>query len=466
MEKDIITGTDETAEAASSLIVDMTEGNITKKLIKFSLPLMAANLMNTLYTLVDLAIVGQFIGSVGLSAVSISGQFTMLFMAVGMGFGNGGQIIVSQIVGRKDYGKLPTATGTLFTLKLSLSLLILVVGILARGFLLRIINTPAEALPDADTYLLVCCIGVPFVYAYNAFAAVLRGMGDSRRPFYFITVGTVTNVVLDLWFVAGLDMGVFGAALATVISQILCCVFAITYVYRKREEIGFDFKLKSFVPDRPLLGMLVRISSPLALMTICINLSMTFVMSFVNAYGVVAAAVTGTGSKLYSVMSVVTQAMQSSSATMVGQNMGAKKYDRVKSTVLSTLVICVVFFAVIGTLCLIFPKQIFGIFNREPEVLELSVSYMKVAFWMFLSFALMAPFLGLITGIGYTTLNLGIALLDGVVARIGLSLLLGITLGMGLEGFWWGNALASYVSVILGGVYFFSGRWRKRALFE
>lgn len=447
-----------------TMVRDLTQGNLTGLMIRFSLPFMASNLMNMLYTLVDMAIVGRFVGSAGLSAISVAGQITMLCYAFGTGYGNGGQIYIAQLVGSGRKKDLNETIGTLVSFCFLLSLIVCCLGIGFSRPLLKLLNTPAEALDAAVTYLIVCCCGLPFTFIFGTFSDMLRGMGDSRRPFLIMSVATILNIVLDLLFVGAFRWGTFGAAFATILSQMFSCVFTLVYLYRRREAFGFDFRRHSFRIVGSKLRAATRLSVPLIAMTLAINISMMFVSSYVNAYGLVATAVSGVGSKLYSVMNVVTGAVQAATASMIGQNLAAGRQDRAARTIYVGWGICLAAFAVVAAVCLLFPRQIFGLFSSDPEVLDLAVSYLRIAVWMFLSFALMAPTLGLINGIGFTSLNLVIALLDGVAARVGLSLLLGITAGMGLEGFWLGSALAGYVSVLLGGVYFFSGKWKTRKL--
>jgi len=446
----------------ATMINDLTEGALTPKLVRFSLPFMLANFLQTLYTLVDLAVVGQYVGSVGLSAVSISGQITFLLYATGIGLGNGGQILISQQVGNKDYDGLKRTIGTLLSFCGICSLVIAALGILCAGWAMGVLNTPPEAMGQAVSYFTICCIGIPFTYSYGSLCCILKGMGDSKRPMLFIAIASVLNVVLDLLFVVTFRMEAAGAALATVISQAVSFLFAFVHLYRRREAFGFDFKLRSFAIHGRSLGAIVRLSAPLVCMSMSINVSMLYINSYINAYGLVATSVAGVGSKLYSLMNIVTGATQSATASCVGQNLGAGKPERVRRSVYITTAINLLFFAVVGALCLLIPKAIFGIFTSDAEVLELAVTYLRIAFWLFLAFALMSSPLGFINGLGFTSLNMGVAILDGVIARIGLSLLMGITLGMGLVGFWWGNALAGYISVILPGLYFLFGKWEKR----
>ena len=449
-----------------TVIRDLTEGNVFQRLLIFSLPYMLSNFFHTLYTLVDLAIVGRFTDSAGVAAIANAGNITMLMYAVGIGLGAGGGIYIAQLVGARRYDDLQETIGTLTTTALLGALVLLVLGMTLAEPILRLLNVPAEALPYAVAYLRICCVGMPFTFCYGTFGDTLRGMGDSIHPLYILIFSTVINMVLDYIFVAIFGWGSAGAAWATVIAQIFSFGFAFVFLYRRREQFHFDFKLRSFAIKRDKLAVTVRLSLPLITMSIAINVSMMFVNAFVNSYGLIASAVTGIGNKMTSISQVVTGAIQNSMSAVVGQNMGAEKPERAKKAVYAGWVICMVFFVFLAVLSLVFPEQLFSIFSNDPEVIAMSRSYMAIYVWMFLAFCLMAPALGLINGVGNTVLNMVIALLDGVVARIALSFLFGRVMGMGLEGFWLGNAMAGFVSVILAGLYFFFGRWENRRLLK
>ena len=448
----------------STMINDMTRGPLAKQILLYSAPLVLANILQTLYNLVDLAIVGQVVGSVGLSAVAIAGQITFMLYALGIGLGSGTQILISQQVGAGSLDGVRRTTGTSLTATVVLAAAVTLLGLLFREPLLHVLNTPSEAWQDASEYMFWCILGVPFTYGYGSLCAVLRGMGDSKRPMYIIAIAALTNIVLDLVLVAGLGMRAKGAAIATSIAQLVSFLFALVYLYRRRESFGFDFRRESFRVDRVILHTVVELSAPLAFMAIAINVSMMFVNAWVNAYGVVASAVTGVGSKLYSVANIVTQSMQTAEATVTGQNIAAGQIQRVKRSMLITTLLCLGYWLVLSAVCLLFPRGVFGLFTQDEAVLEMTGVYMPVLVVMFLSFATMSPPLGLINGVGHVRLNFVIALADGVVARIGLGLLLARVLGMGLSGYWWGSALAGFVSSIWGYAYYFSGRWEQRKL--
>lgn len=447
-----------------TLINNLTEGPLTRQLILFSVPLMLGNLLHTLYNLVDMAVVGQFVGSAGLSAVSIAGQFTFLLYALGIGMGNGGQILIAQQVGAGDREGVRVTIGTSFTFTVLLSVVVTVLGIVFHKPVLRLLNTPAEAWQDAVEYMFWCCLGIPFTYMNGGMSALLRGMGDSRHPTVFVAAAAAVNVVLDLLLVAVFGMRAKGAAIATSLAQMVGCAACLIFLYRNRAQHGFDFSLKSMRMERKTLITILKLGAPLAFQSMAINISMLFVNAWVNAYGVIASAVNGVGSKLYSLMNIVTQAIQSAVATFTGQNIAAGRTDRVRRCVGMGTLITMVFWLAVSALCYFAPRSIFILFTQEEAVLALAAEYMFIQIWLYLSFALFSPPLGFINGIGFVGMNFGIALADGVVARIGLSLLFAGSMGMGLHGYWWGSALAGFVSVIGGWAYYFFGRWQKRQL--
>ncbi|HHU05663.1 MAG TPA: MATE family efflux transporter [Clostridiales bacterium] len=447
-----------------SMIKDLTTGSVSKKLITFAYPFMLSNLLQVVYNLVDMIVIGQVVGSKGLSGVSIGGDLLQFCTMLCIGFASAGQIMISQSVGKGDRETVNSIIGTMFSSLLSFSILLSIVTICLADTFLVWMQTPAEAFEQARAYSIVCFAGLFFVYGYNVVSSILRGMGDSMRPFIFIAIAAVMNFLLDLLFIAVLGMEAFGAALATVLGQAFSFVASIIYLYRRKEAFGFDFKIQSFKVRFNILKPMIKLGFPLALQYAAISISMLFVNSYINSFGLVASAVTGVGNKLRQVMSIITRSIATAGSSMVGQNMGAGKPERVKQMVRTACIICFSAAIVFSCVFLAFPKQIFSIFDKNPEVLDWAPRYMVTIALAFGSFAVMAPFNALINGTGFAALSFVIALLDGVVSRIGLSLLLGLTFKMGIEGFWYGSALAGYSTGLVGAVYYLSGKWKTRKL--
>lgn len=450
------------SKSSVTLIRDLTQGSVTRLLLIFAFPLLCSNLLQTVYNMVDMIVIGQFVGREGLSAVSIGGDVLHFLTFLVMGFSNAGQVILSQYIGAGNRDRIRGTIGTMFTVTFISAVGLTIVCYLGLDAFLHVMNTPEECFDYARQYGLTCVLGLVFIYGYNLVSAILRGMGDSKHPFIFIAVATVVNLVLDLVFVAGLGMGPFGAALATVIGQGVSFLWAIFYLYRHKESFGFDFKPASFKPDPEVLPKLIRLGLPMILQSAAINFSMLFVNSYINSYGVVASAVTGVGNKLGSITAVVTNALSTAGSSMVGQNLGAEKYHRVPKIIGVSMVIDLAFAALLSFLTICFPRTIFGLFNSDPQVLDMSMTYIPVAVLLYVGFAMRSPFFALINGSGNAKLNLIVGLLDGVICRVGLAMLMGLAMGMGIMGFWLGNAFAGYMPFLIGGVYFLTGKWKRR----
>lgn len=448
----------------SKIIRDLTTGNAMKQLLIFSIPFILANLLQQLYNLADMVIVGQFVGSAGLAAASGGGELNMLFLFGAMGFSSGGQIVIAQHIGAGSKEEVRNTIGTMFTFLFGMGIVFMVVALTFCDRLILLLKMPSEALGYAHDYSIVYFCGMIPVFGYNAVSSILRGMGDSRHPFIFIAIAALTNVILDLIFVGPLKMACFGAALATVISQTLSFIIAIIFLYRHREEFGFDFKLKSFVIDKKELKSIARMGAPLAIMNMAVSVSMLIIARYINSYGVVASAATAVGNKITMVATICTSALMSSGNTIIGQNFAAKKYKRVEKIVAYILIIGLAFTGILAAILALFPEQVFGLFDQDPGVLELSHTYVLSGVISLFGFATRSAAFAFCNGIGNSRMSFIGGMIDGIVARIGLSLLFGIYCGMGIQGFWLGHAIAGNVIGFICLFYFFFANWKERKL--
>lgn len=418
---------------------------MTRQLIAFSTPLFLSGLLQTVYSMVDMIVVGQFVGSVGLSAVSVGSEILNVLMFVAMGFSNAGQIIISQFIGAERRDDVRRLIGTLFSFLLLCAVALTVVCLVLRAQLLTWVNVPSEALEQAGAYVTTCICGLVFVYGYNLVSAILRGMGDSRHPFIFVAIASVINLTLDLLFIAAFHWGAFGAALATIIGQAVSFICAIVFLYRSRESFGFDFAPSSFRIDWNMLRPLIQLGIPMVLQSAAISISHLFITAQVNTYGVVASAVTGVGAKLSSITNVFASALSTAGGSMVAQSIGAKKFDRVPRILVTSFVVDGVISAALSAVTILYLRAVFGLFTSDEAVLLMAIEYIPVAVLQYASCMLRQPMSSLINGSGNASLNLAVALLDGIIVRIGLSMILGRVCGFGIYGFWYGNALSSFI---------------------
>ena len=445
------------------LIRDLTSGSVPRTMLQFAMPLFFSGLLQTFYNMVDMMVVGRFVGSSGLAAVSIGGDLLMLLTFIAMGFSNAGQIMISRYVGEGRRDRVGEMVGTLFTLLGSAAVLMTVICLFAYPGMMRWLNTPQDSWNMTRDYIVTCIFGLIFIYGYNLVSAILRGMGDSKHPFIFIAIASVINVILDLVFVAGMRLGPFGAALGTVIGQAVSFLFALSLLYRNREQFNFDFKPEHFRISENVIHPLLSLGIPMVIQSAAITFSMLFVNSYVNTYGVAATAVTGVARKIESILNLVSQAVSSAGGAMIAQALGAGKVDRVPKVVYTAFFV-VLGPAVIMALITVFrPQWLFGLFSDDPDVLALSLTYIPAALIQYAGSTVRPAAFSLINGSGNSRLNLTVALLDGIVGRIGLALLLGVYLNFGIIGFWLGNAISGTIPMLIGAAYLVSGAWKSRA---
>lgn len=336
-----------------------------------------------------------------------------------------------------------------------------VVCLFLREPILKLMNAPEESFSATMDYATVCMVGLVFIYGYNIVGAVLRGLGDSKHPFVFISIAAIMNVVLDLLFVVGFMWGAFGAAFATVISQATSFIACAIFLYRNQERFELEIRLKGlFHIDRELLDRLVKLGVPMAIKSAAIQFSKLFVNSWINSYGVAVSAMAGIANKFNSISNLFSNSVNTAGSSMVGQNIGAKKYERVPKIMGTSFVITLTTAVCLTAAVLLFPTQVFGIFTSDGEVLEIAMEYIPVAVLIFFGSACRAPMNTLINGSGKHKINFVTAILDGLVLRIGLAVLFGLVLEMKYVGFWLGDALAGFTPFWIGIVYYFSGKWK------
>lgn len=445
-----------------SVSKDFTQGKIPKQLLLFTLPFMASNALQVLYSTIDMMIVGKFVGTAGLSAVAQSSQIVNFATMVCLGVSNAGQVLVSQAIGSGKKEKLNNIIGTLFLILMIMAIAFSTVILSFKTKILNLMNVPSQSYKMAMQYLIICVSGLVFTAGYNMVSSVLRGMGDSKRPLLFIVIASVVNLILDILFTGVLGWGVAGAAWATIIGQAVSFVFSVYYLYKHKLEFGFDFKKESFIIERTYAKIIISLGTPMAIQSGFINLSMLFVNSMINKVGVVASATFGVGCRIDDIVNKISQGIQYAAMPMISQNIGAKNHKRAKKVVYYAWLysgILTIFFMI---LYICFGKQLFMVFSDDSYVYEMSKIFISGILWMFPAFAVMRGSGAFIQGIGNAKLSMVLALLDGVVLRIGLSWLFGTCFNMGFYGYVLGYALAPYGYAIPSMVYFIFGKWEKR----
>lgn len=441
---------------------DFTKGNIPKLLFYFMLPFMLSNALQVLYSTIDMIIVGKFVGTAGLSAVAQSSQVVNFASMFCLGISNAGQVLVSQAIGSGKKEKMGSIVGTLFLLVMGIAIFFSTVMLIFNSEILMLLSIPPESYKMAIQYLVICGGGMIFIAGFNMVSAILRGMGDSKTPFLFMLIASVTNLILDIIFTGILGFGVSGAAWATIISQAVSLLFAVYYFNKNKQTFGFEINRKSLGVNKNYAKIITGIGTPMAIQSGFINLSMLFVNSIINQVGVVASATFGVGVRIDDIVNKISQGIQYAAMPMISQNIGAENKKRAKSVVYYALVYSVILTIFFMVLYVSLGKQMFMIFSDDVQVHEMSKTFIKAILWMFPAFAVMRGSGAFIQGIGNGRLSMILAVLDGVVLRIGLSWLFGIVFKWGFYGFVLGYALAPYGYAIPSMIYFLSGVWEKR----
>lgn len=267
-------------EKAKSHIRDFTQGNITQQLLIFAWPLFLSNLLQVVYNMVDMIVVGNTLGKVGLSAVSVGGDVTNFLNFIAMGFASAGQVLIARLIGARQTDRIGRFVGTMSSFLMSCAVVLSVTALILQNQILTWMNTPAEAFEGAAAYSGICMCGLVFIYGYNIASAILRGMGDSRHPFVFISIAAVLNLILDIMFVVYMDMGPGGAALATVMSQAVSFICCIIFLYKNRQSFQLNIGFRDFLHwDKEMLSDLIKLGVPMAIKSAAINVSKLFVNS-------------------------------------------------------------------------------------------------------------------------------------------------------------------------------------------
>ena len=437
---------------------DLTVGNVALKTIGFAIPIIITNLLQALYNIADMAIIGRYIGSAGMSAVNIGGQVTMIILVFAIGVSNGGGIIIGQLFGSKQKEKIPAVVGTMLSFFFLMALFFMLVVYVLGVPILKGLDTPPEAYAGTRTYLFICMAGTIFIYFYNVLAAVLRSVGESVRPMIFVLITVILNIGLDILFVGPFHMGVAGAALATILSQLISMGMAIWYV----KKIGlFDFQISSFKIQKDTCKLMLKIGIPNGLQFGLTNISFLLIMGFINQYGVNASAATGAVTKIGTFAVLPAQALMTALISFTAQHVPVQKFKRVLQSMLVAMGISVCFTGIIFILAQTIPETLLGIFTTDPAVIEIGSDYLKILTISYMIESVMFCMYGVISGSGNTYYTFGCAVLTAFVVRLLFTWIYTSFTSMGLMGIGWASVMAPAAGAIAAGIFLLTGKWKK-----
>ena len=348
--------------------VDMTEGNILRHIIAFALPLLVGNLFQQLYNTVDTWVVGNFVNNEAYSAVGTVGPIINMLIGFFLGLSSGAGVVISQYYGAKQHDKVQETVHTAILMTLILGLLFTVIGISMIPLMLKLIKMPDTVTGEATTYLTIYFAGIMGLMLYNIGAGILRAVGDSKRPFYFLVVCALLNTVLDLLFVLVFHMGVAGVALATILSQSISAILVLITLMRSDNCIRLD--LRKLKIHMPMLKKIFKVGIPAALQMAITGFSNIFVQSYINFFGENCMSGWTTYSKVDQLLFLPMQSISLASTTFVGQNLGKNLVQRAKKGVTVSMLIAVASTVVLMLPVMLFAPQIVAFFNSEPAVVD------------------------------------------------------------------------------------------------
>ena len=396
--------------------INMLEGPIWKGLITFAIPIFWGNLFQQLYNTADTLIVGNFLGKEALAAVSSSGNLIHLMIGLLQGIAMGGGVLIAKYFGAKEHENLQKAVHTALAFGFTGGLLLTVMGVLTSPILLRWMDTPADVLPNSVAYFRTYFFGAMAMFVYNVCTGILQNVGDSRHPLYFLILSSIINVVLDLLFVGVMGFGVASAALATVISQVVSAVLCLRQLLCTADVYRVHLRRIRF--HGRTFRDIIRFGLPSGIQSSVISFANVMVQANINAFGSDAMAGCGSHAKIEGFAFLPVTCFAMGLATFVGQNLGAKQYDRVKQGTRFGLICCVALSGLIGLLLYIFAPTLIALFNSDPNVVKYGVMQCRTVSLFYFLMALSHCVAGIMRGAGKATVPMVVMLSCWCVFRV------------------------------------------------
>lgn len=442
---------------------DMTIGSPVYHILGFSAPLLAGNLFQQLYNMVDSIVVGNYVGALALAAVGACGSLNFLFFALSSGIAIGIGVIVSQYFGAGDEVHVrKTIANSIYILATS-AVAVSILGVIFAPDILKLLNTPDRIYEDALLYLRTTCAGIPAIAAYNGISSILRALGDSKTPLKFLIVASLVNVVLDLVFVLQFGMGVFGVALATIISQLVAAVTCAIFAYRNVEY--FRLTKEQMVPEKSIIINSVRLGVPIAFQNSLIAISCLVLQRVVNGFGETVVAAYTITNRVELFVQQPYSSVSMAVSTFTAQNIGAGKIKRVKEGFHKSVFISFVFSICMLPIAFFFGEQIVALFVREEAVIAMGAKALKITSICYFPLALIYMPRALLNGAG----DAAFAMINGlteVACRIGFSMVLARIPAIGYWGIWVTTGATWTVTAIVCMIRYFSGSWRYKGIYS
>jgi putative MATE family efflux protein len=441
---------------------DLSLGNETKLIFRFAVPMLVGNIFQQLYNVVDSVIVGKFIGKAALAAVGTS--FPIIFMLISfiIGITMGFTVVVSQYFGAKDMGQVKKTINTLYIFLFFASLLISGVGILMSETIFRMIGLAPEVIPQAKLFLNIYLAGLIFLFGFNGTSAILRGLGDSKTPLYFLIISVGVNIILDIIFIVVFHWGIGSAAFATIIAEAGAFIAQIIYLNRYHKVVKFSFF--DFKFDKEIFRKSIRIGLPTGFQQTFVALGMLALYGIVNRFGLDTNAAFSVAGRIDSFAGMPAMSFAVALSTFVGQNLGANKPERVKRGFHATLIMTTIITLLTSFIAVVFGGFLMKMFTDDLQVIEIGKKYLVIVGAFYVLFSSMFIVGSIMRGAGDTLIPMFITLFALWVIRIPLAYLLSQQSWLGVYGIWWSIPLGWATGLMLSYYYYLSGRWKKKVI--
>ncbi len=447
------------SEKVRSNITDMTVGSPIRHILIFTGPLVVGNIFQQFYNMVDSVVVGKFVGKNALAAVGACGSINFLFFSFCFGLANAVGVITSQYFGAKDHRQVRKTIANSYYVLILTSLIVTIISFTLAPAILRLLNTPDAIIEDAVIYMRTTCTGILGISLYNGIAAVLRALGDSKSPLYFLIFSSILNVILDLLFVITFSWGVFGVALATILSQYLSAIVA--YIYAVKTNKYFVCSREERARDSSIIRKTFHLGIPLSLQSGMIAASCVVLQGAVNSFGENVVAAFTITSRIEMIVHQPYGSMGTALMTFAGQNLGAKKLDRIKKGFWQTSFVTLLFSVLMIPVMYLFGEQISAIFVNDPEVIAISAKALRITCWFYFFLGMIYVPRAMLNGCG----DAGFALVNGiseVFCRVFFSWFFLYTSFFGFWSVWVTTALTWTITCFACMGRYFQGKWKNK----
>ncbi len=440
---------------------DMTQGSVYKTLTVFSIPILLTNILNQLYNTADSVIVGRFCGPEALAAVSANGFISMLIVSLYLGAGIGGGVYVAQLMGARRYEEISRAFNTMYTLIASLAAIAGLLAIIFAEPMMRALNTPENIFDDSVLYFRIYSAAMPGLAIYSSGSAVLRSVGDSKAPLYFLIFSAIMNVVLNLLFVIVFEMGVAGVAWATLIAQYASAVLVLVRT-RACKMVKINVTFKTLGIHWPTAGIIMKLGIPSALQNCVASLGMVLVQRYTNTFGSDAIAATSAVMKLDGFLMMPVQAISQSIAIFFGQNLAAKKEERLHKGTIFGVGTSVALSVLLTVALVVFAEPLMKLFTDSESVITLGKQAINVLCWSYWLMGMYNIFGGIMRGAGDTMIVMVVSLI-GTILRVPLTYFMCYRPSL-FTGQFWSMLICNVIMSALIIAYYFTGRWKRKVV--